>query len=168
MLFRKKPQNLPPRRVHVVKPEIRECDCHPEFLPFEEEDEYPIASLTSLEDATAKMAPDTAKLLSIFNSPIAGSCAVFVNHNPKDANDSNFGLMIDVDNPAFQEACQDITVYDKDMNVIGDKGNIAAVGITFKEEYARPVVDGIESVTSSLRVKYNQIYGLQRSIIDRE
>ncbi len=167
MIFRKKvarPENIPHHDAHIRKPASLNIpkELHPEFRPVQE---YPVGDL---EDYTNKNAPDSAKLLSIYNSPIAGSCATYVDHDPEDIDNNTFGFMIDIDNPAFQQACRDLTIYDRDMNVIGTQDNVGAIGVTFKEDYARPIVDMMESTTAALRVKYNQIYDLQKAIIDRK
>ncbi len=115
--------------------------------------------------------PELIRQVSVFDSPVVGSAAVFIDHfdDPSLSYDYNrFGIMVDVDNKAFRQAIDDITVYDKDLNVIADKSNIAAIGISVKEDYARPVVDVVDSITSIIRCKYNEIYSLQRNIIDQK
>lgn len=105
---------------------------------------------------------------SLFNSPAVGSASCFIEHSedPERWDENCFGVMIDVDNPAFQRAFRDVTVYDKDLNIIADKSNIGAIGFAVSEDYARPVVDAVDSMNSIIRCKYNQIYGLQKDIVN--
>ncbi|MBR6289350.1 MAG: hypothetical protein IKR19_08445 [Acholeplasmatales bacterium] len=163
MFFKKKvtPQHHTP--THINMPEHMTFDnpkgYHPDFDPAEyKDDEY----------KPHKHHDDSfSSIVSLFSSPVVGSHAVFIDHSDINPEVNNFGIAIRVDDPAFQKACQDITIYDNDMNVIGTKDNISVIGFDFNEEYARPVVDAIDSMTSVIRNKYNQIYGLQHTIVEK-
>lgn len=147
--------------------------------PFEDDDDddficeaRPIFKPTSPNRYEGNPIPKVDKTRSaqvaVFDSPVVGAVSCFIEHSddPEKWDENCYGAMIDVDNPAFQKAVQDITIYDKDLNIIADKSNIGAIGFAVKEEYARPMVDAVDSLNSIIRCKYNQIYGLQKNIVE--